>query len=79
MQARPPAASHLGHHGRTLAPRQRATLALLWATLGLANGTIEPAGLLTRQAPLIGALEAYREFDRRSPGWVKVELQPQTH
>jgi len=43
------------------------------------NGTIEPASLLTRQEPLLSALEAYREFDKRSPGWVKVELQPQTH
>ncbi|HZX97729.1 MAG TPA: alcohol dehydrogenase catalytic domain-containing protein [Myxococcales bacterium] len=43
------------------------------------NGTIEPAELLTNQQPLMGAIEAYKEFDRRSPGWVKVELQPQTH
>jgi threonine dehydrogenase-like Zn-dependent dehydrogenase len=43
------------------------------------NGSIDPGELLTRQEPLIGALEAYKEFDKRSPGWVKVELQPQTH
>jgi threonine dehydrogenase-like Zn-dependent dehydrogenase len=43
------------------------------------NGTIEPASLLTRQEPLMSALDAYKEFDRRRPGWIKVELQPQTH
>jgi len=43
------------------------------------NGTIDPAQLLTRQEPLMSAIEAYKEFDKRSPGWVKVELQPQTH
>ena len=36
-------------------------------------------GELTRQEPLLGAIDAYKEFDKRSPGWVKVELQPQTH
>jgi len=43
------------------------------------NGTIEPQKLLTRQEPLMSAIEAYKAFDTRSPGWVKVELQPQTH
>jgi threonine dehydrogenase-like Zn-dependent dehydrogenase len=43
------------------------------------NGTIDPQELLTRQEPLMDAIQAYKEFDRRSPGWVKVELQPQTH
>jgi threonine dehydrogenase-like Zn-dependent dehydrogenase len=43
------------------------------------NGTIDPREFLTRQEPLMDAIQAYKEFDRRSPGWVKVELQPQTH
>jgi threonine dehydrogenase-like Zn-dependent dehydrogenase len=43
------------------------------------NGTIDPAELLTQRQPLMNAIEAYKEFDKRSPGWVKVELQPQTH
>jgi threonine dehydrogenase-like Zn-dependent dehydrogenase len=43
------------------------------------NGTIEPQKLLTKQEPLMSAIEAYKAFDTRSPGWVKVELQPQTH
>ena len=25
------------------------------------------------------AIEAYKEFDRREPGWVKGELRPQVH
>jgi threonine dehydrogenase-like Zn-dependent dehydrogenase len=43
------------------------------------NGTIEPSKLRTRQEPLMSAVEAYKAFDKRSPGWIKVELQPQTH
>jgi threonine dehydrogenase-like Zn-dependent dehydrogenase len=43
------------------------------------NGTIDPQRLLSQQQPLLSALDAYQEFDKRSPGWVKVELQPQTH
>ena len=43
------------------------------------NGTIDPAELLTQRQPLMDAIAAYKEFDKRSPGWVKVELQPQTH
>jgi threonine dehydrogenase-like Zn-dependent dehydrogenase len=29
--------------------------------------------------PISNAIEAYKEFDRREPGWVKVELRPQVH
>jgi hypothetical protein len=29
-----------------------------------------------QREPLTDALEAYKEFDRRSPGWIKVELMP---
>jgi threonine dehydrogenase-like Zn-dependent dehydrogenase len=43
------------------------------------NGAIDPLQVLPEQhEPLTDALEAYREFDRRAPGWIKVELQPQT-
>ncbi|CAB3699804.1 zinc-dependent alcohol dehydrogenase [Achromobacter sp. SIMBA_011] len=40
------------------------------------TGAIDPAAILTRQEPLTGAIEAYRAFDRRQPGWIKVELAP---
>ncbi|MFP3711568.1 glutathione-dependent formaldehyde dehydrogenase, partial [Paraburkholderia sp. SIMBA_009] len=38
------------------------------------TGAIDPAAILSRQEPLTGAIEAYRAFDRRQPGWIKVEL-----
>jgi threonine dehydrogenase-like Zn-dependent dehydrogenase len=38
---------------------------------------IDPAGILTQSEPLADAIEAYKAFDRRESGWVKVELRPQ--
>ena len=40
------------------------------------NGSVNPAAILTRHQPLVGAIEAYKAFDRRQPGWLKVELEP---
>lgn len=40
------------------------------------TGTIDPTMVLTQREPLSSAIEAYRSFDRRSPGWIKVELTP---
>lgn len=40
------------------------------------NGTLDPSKILTQQEPLMSALEAYRAFDSRQPGWLKVELKP---
>jgi threonine dehydrogenase-like Zn-dependent dehydrogenase len=41
------------------------------------NGAIDPTQVLPEQhEPLTDALAAYKEFDRRAPGWIKVELQP---
>jgi threonine dehydrogenase-like Zn-dependent dehydrogenase len=40
------------------------------------NGTIDPMDVLTQMEPLSNAIEAYKAFDTRSPGWVKVELEP---
>lgn len=42
----------------------------------VASGAVRPEQVLTRHEPLTDALEAYRAFDRREPGWMKVELQP---
>lgn len=42
----------------------------------VASGAIDPTEILTQQEPVTGAVEAYEEFDRRMPGWIKVELQP---
>jgi threonine dehydrogenase-like Zn-dependent dehydrogenase len=41
------------------------------------NGSVDPAEVLTQIEPMADVIEAYKRFDRRSPGWVKVMLQPQ--
>lgn len=41
------------------------------------SGAFDPTEILTHAGPLIGALEAYEQFDKRQPGWVKVMLDPQ--
>ena len=35
-------------------------------------GAVDPVAILTE--PLSDAIEACRAFDRRDPGWIKVEL-----
>lgn len=37
---------------------------------------VDPADVLTHRQPLASAIEAYKTFDRREPGWMKVELEP---
>ena len=37
---------------------------------------IDPSEILTHVGPLTHALDAYKEFDRREPGWIKVKLEP---
>jgi threonine dehydrogenase-like Zn-dependent dehydrogenase len=37
---------------------------------------IEPSTVLTKVEPLASALDAYKAFDLRQPGWMKVELDP---
>jgi threonine dehydrogenase-like Zn-dependent dehydrogenase len=39
-------------------------------------GAVDPAEILTHVGPLTAAVEAYKEFDRREPGWIKVKLEP---
>ena len=39
-------------------------------------GKVDPLKVLTRVEPMADAIEAYRAFDRRKAGWVKVELKP---
>ena len=33
--------------------------------------------VLTHREPVMHAIEAYKAFDLRKPGWMKVELEPQ--
>ncbi len=40
------------------------------------RGEINPVGILTQHEPLGSAVEAYRAFDERQPGWVKVKIEP---
>jgi threonine dehydrogenase-like Zn-dependent dehydrogenase len=40
------------------------------------TGVINPAKILTQVEPMTSAIEAYRAFDARQPGWMKVKLEP---
>ncbi|RRV41857.1 glutathione-dependent formaldehyde dehydrogenase [Pseudomonas sp. o96-267] len=39
-------------------------------------GRIDPAKILTQVKPMSDAIEAFKAFDRRDSGWIKVQLQP---
>jgi threonine dehydrogenase-like Zn-dependent dehydrogenase len=41
------------------------------------TGVVDPLQVLSHVQPMDSAIEAYRTFDVRQPGWVKVELEPQ--
>lgn len=40
------------------------------------TNVFDPQQLLTRQEALVSAIDAYKAFDTRQPGWLKVELIP---
>ena len=40
------------------------------------TNAIQPTRVLTHAGPLVGAVEAYKNFDKREPGWIKVMLEP---
>jgi len=40
------------------------------------SGVLDPEKVLTQTEPMTSVLEAYRAFDTRQPGWIKVELKP---
>ncbi len=40
------------------------------------SGKVDPSKVLTQVEPLSAAMDAYRAFDSRRPGWIKVELKP---
>jgi threonine dehydrogenase-like Zn-dependent dehydrogenase len=42
----------------------------------VASGTTDPAVVLSKIEPMHDAIEAYKQFDLRRPGWIKVELKP---
>jgi threonine dehydrogenase-like Zn-dependent dehydrogenase len=42
----------------------------------VASGQVDPLQVLTNVEPMSNVIEAYKTFDQRKPGWVKVELVP---
>jgi threonine dehydrogenase-like Zn-dependent dehydrogenase len=40
------------------------------------TGVVDPTSILSHVEPIGSAIDAYRNFDLRKPGWVKVELEP---
>lgn len=42
----------------------------------VASGVVDPASVLTQTEPIQDAISAYKAFDERQPGWIKVELEP---
>jgi threonine dehydrogenase-like Zn-dependent dehydrogenase len=41
----------------------------------VSSGVIDPREILTNVEPLTNVLDAYRQFDLRQPGWIKVKLE----
>lgn len=41
------------------------------------NGSLDPQKIPTQTEPMMAVLEAYKAFDQRQPGWIKVELKPE--
>lgn len=40
------------------------------------TGVVDPTAILSHVEPMTSAIDAYRNFDLRKPGWLKVELEP---
>ena len=42
----------------------------------IVSGVLDPEKVLTNVEPLTNVIDAYKAFDTRQPGWVKVKLEP---
>jgi threonine dehydrogenase-like Zn-dependent dehydrogenase len=42
------------------------------------NGTLRPSEILTKVEGMQSVIDAYKAFDQRQPGWMKVKLEPAT-
>ena len=42
----------------------------------ISRGEVDPTRILTEKKPLLSAIDAYKAFDERQQGWLKVELVP---
>lgn len=40
------------------------------------TGALDPAEILTQVEPMTSVIDAYKAFDKRQPGWIKVKLEP---
>ena len=40
------------------------------------SGVLDPEKILTNVEPMTSVIEAYKAFDTRQPGWIKVKLEP---
>lgn len=40
------------------------------------TGAVDPTEVLTQVEPISDVIQAYKHFDKRTPGWVKVMLEP---
>ncbi len=40
------------------------------------SGSLDPAEILTQREPMTSVIDAYKAFDKREPGWIKVKLEP---
>jgi threonine dehydrogenase-like Zn-dependent dehydrogenase len=41
------------------------------------SGTVNPELVITQSEPLVSAITAYQQFDKRREGWLKVKLEPE--
>lgn len=42
----------------------------------VASGAVDPLAVLSQELPFDSGVQAYRKFDQREEGWIKVELKP---
>ena len=40
------------------------------------TGSLDPSEVLTQAEPMTSVIDAYKAFDKRQPGWIKVKLEP---
>jgi threonine dehydrogenase-like Zn-dependent dehydrogenase len=40
------------------------------------SGTVVPSEILTQREPMTSVIDAYKAFDKREPGWIKVMVEP---
>ena len=50
-----------------------------WLVEMVRDGKVDPTKVLTQTQPLDDVIDAYKHFDRREPGWIKVELLTPAH